>query len=242
MAVITDMVEYYSLDEASGNALGAHASKTATDTNTVTAGTGKVSGARDFEQSSSQYFTRSDSAFTFTGDFTVSVWVKPESLLSNAGGYGAGIASQMTSDSAGDWWVSADVDGAVVFAHWGNSGADTNGRRTTGASKLSNGNWAHVVCRNSGGTFTVWVNGVSESLTEDSTASGWGTQGFSIGRQYTGGTYHFDGLIDELGIWGAAKSNDDIAWLYNSGSGRSYADIVAEGEPEVGVPVGSALL
>ncbi len=36
-----------------------------------------------------------------------------------------------------------------------------------------------------------------------------------------------DGLIDETGIWSRVLTADEKAWLYNSGSGRSYAEITA---------------
>ena len=54
---------------------------TLTDTNTVGATTGKVSGARDFELSNSEYFTIADNAALSVGDvaFTVAAWVNLES-------------------------------------------------------------------------------------------------------------------------------------------------------------------
>lgn len=224
-ARISNLVAYYSLGEASGDALDDHASKTATDRNTVTADAGGIkAGARDFEQTNTEYFDRTDSAFSFTSDFSVSAWVKPESLAGNAGGYGAGIASYMSGDAAGDWWISADTSGEVVFAYFTTSGANATGLRYTGTGKLAITRWDHIVVRKSSSTFTIWVNGVSESFTSISTASGWSNLGFSIGRQYTSGTYHFDGLIDELSVFNAAISDADITYLYNSGAGRNYTE------------------
>ncbi len=37
-----------------------------------------------------------------------------------------------------------------------------------------------------------------------------------------------DGLIDEVGVWRRILTSGERTWLYNSGAGRSYADIVAE--------------
>lgn len=235
-AVITDLVAYYSLGEASGNALDAHSgAKTATQNGTIATTTGKVGNARDFEKgvddTDFNFFQRTDSAFSFpTSDFTLSVWVNPESLAGNTA-LGAGIAVYVTGDAQGDWWLGADPNGAVVFTHFGNAGADTNGRRFTANSLLANATWAHIVARHATGTFTVWVNGTSRSLTEASTGSGYTSFNFNIGRLQTSATYRFDGLIDELAIWSAAKSDADISWLYNAGAGRSYSDIVAEGSP-----------
>jgi hypothetical protein len=231
MAVIDNLVAYYSLGEASGDALDAHASKTATENNgAIASTTGKVGNARDFEQGSTQFFQRTDSDFLQTGDFTIQAWVKPEALAGNTGGYGAGILSHMSSETAGDWWLAVDSTGAVAFAHFATGGANAAGLHFTDASSLlADATWAHIVARRSSGTYTIWVDGVSRAFSNISTASGWGTLGFSIGRQYTSGGYLWDGLIDEAAVWSAAKSDADIAWLYNSGAGRSYADIVAEG-------------
>lgn len=49
MAIIDNLVSYWKLDEASGNALDAHGSNTLIETSgAIAAAGGKINGARDF--------------------------------------------------------------------------------------------------------------------------------------------------------------------------------------------------
>lgn len=49
---------------------------------------------------------------------------------------------------------------------------------------------------------------------------------FTIGSM--SGVYS-TGLIDEVAVWDRALTQDEIDWLYNSGSGRTYADLSGGG-------------
>lgn len=215
------LVAYYPLDEPSGSALDAHGSKDLTESGTVGAAAGKVAGARDFEDGGSDHFGRADGAFSFQGDFTAACWIRPETL-SGAPPEGRGVVGYMSGDNAGDWWLSARSDGALVFGHLANAAPDADGARRTAAGKVSDGVWAHVAVRKSGGAFAVFVNGTEVGWTGFSTGSGWADVGFSVGRQYTGTSYDWDGLIDEVGVWSRALSDAEVAQLYNSGAGLGY--------------------
>jgi hypothetical protein len=49
--------------------------------------------------------------------------------------------------------------------------------------------------------------------------------GFSFGAHADGQT-PLDGLLDDIGVWKRKLSDTEVTWLYNSGAGRSYAEIV----------------
>ena len=51
-----------------------------------------------------------------------------------------------------------------------------------------------------------------------------GTAYFAIG--FSGVTSNMDGLLDEVGFWKRTLTADERTWLYNSGNGRSYDNIV----------------
>ena len=233
-AILGKTLAYYSLDEASGaNATDASGGgRTLTQNNTVGTGAGASAGtgtSRDFTQSSLTYLQRTDSTFSRTGDFAVSACVNAESIVNNNTGSGAAIASYMSGDQAGDWWVSVGHDGWVQFGHFVTNGDNATGRRTTGPAKVGTSAWRHVVAMKAGSTFTVHVQNVSESLTETATNTGWSNIGFNIGRHYTDQSYHFDGLIDEQLVTSDDLTADEITFLYNGGNCRSWADIQNEG-------------
>jgi hypothetical protein len=230
MAVITDLVAYWSLDEASGNAIDAHAANDLTDTNTVGTATGKVADARDFETSATEYFTLADNAdMSLAGDtaFTVALWWKAETDPVSGG-------KALFAKSAGD---DASAEYAAYFATGspnisfrvgnGSSSAQVLSAESYGA--IDNTNWHFGVfthdpvanllkIRIDDGTPTTaaWSGGTQD-----------GANAFQLGA-YTAWGVAWDGLLDEVGFWKKALTSGEETWLYNSGNGRSYADIVAE--------------
>lgn len=234
--LLTDLLAYYKLDEASGDALDAHTgAKDLTDTNTVGAATGKINGGRDFEADTNEYFVRTDADFNMASagvaiDFTMSAWVNLETNDETTS-YGRGIFSYLTAESIGNWAVSirGGATNKIYLYHWESSGADADGRKAF-SSTLSTSTWYHIVARRSSGTYTVWVNGASQTAdTSLTTDSGWGTRNAVMGSMWIGGgsNYVLDGIIDELGIWKRALSDSDIATLYNSGSGYAYSNFTS---------------
>lgn len=226
MAVITSLVSYWALDEASGNAIDSHGSNTLTDNNTVAAATGKVSGARDFELDNTESFSVADNASLSVPDqdFSFAVWVNPESgaarneILSKGGASDLSYSLLRAANSGFSFYVSSGVgfqNGTFV---------------DSSAGAPSSGSWYFVVCWHdaTANTTNIQVNDGSV----DSTSFTFGTYDdvgdFALGQEPFYGNY-YDGLLDEVGFWKKVLTSTERTWLYNSGAGRSYADIVAEG-------------
>src|SRR3990167_7395409 len=76
----TGLISWWSLDEASGQRNDSHGSNHLTDNNTVLSAAGKVGNAADFEKSNSEFLSIADNPNLSTGDidFTIAIWVKPE--------------------------------------------------------------------------------------------------------------------------------------------------------------------
>lgn len=72
--------------------------------------------------------------------------------------------------------------------------------------------------------FTAWTN-----ATEGATGGG-GIVADTLTHIYFGGMAtggrNWDGIIDECGFWNRTLNSTEIAWLYNSGTGRTYDEIV----------------
>ncbi len=226
MAVIDNLVAYYSLNEASGDAVDAHGATTLTDTNTVGATTGKVAGCRDFEADNTEYFTAADNAALSVGDidFSWALWVQVETI----GGRSVLVKGNTNDMPYALQTFSSRFEFTVTsgsgFANEVDQFADSFGDIVAGV-------WNFVVMWHdaSANTVNIQVN----NGTVDSTSYSFGS--YDDGQAFWLGSYHgiraWDGLIDEAGFWKKVLTAGERTWLYNSGNGRSYSDIVAEGTP-----------
>jgi hypothetical protein len=232
MAVIDNLVAYYSLDEASGNAIDAHGANDLTDNNTVGAAAGLVSGARDFESGNNEHFNLADNADLSLGadtSFSWALWFKAEqdptasgrTLLSKSSGEDSGCEYSL--------WFDTGSSGQKISFRVGNGSSSAQALSESPYGVVDNTNWHFIV---------VWHDAAADTLNvqidnRSPVATAWsgGTQNgateFQLGH-YSAWGARWDGLLDEVGFWKKALTSDERTWLYNSGAGRSYADIVAE--------------
>lgn len=212
MSLLTDLVSYWKLDEASGNALDAHSSNDLTDNNTVGSATGKINNARDFESGSSEYFTGSTSAFSFDDeDFSVSFWINFETIANTfLVGQWDGINNKWLIYFPGDTVKFLTDD--VFF--------------NTGWTPAATGTWYHVVLvHDFTNTECLWyVNGSEVGSSAQRGVNPGTTTPFAVGGNAAGSVGYLDGLIDELGIWNRVLTPTEVSDLYNSGAGLSYEE------------------
>jgi hypothetical protein len=229
----TNLMWYFELEEASGTAVDAHNTGCGasgcdlTETSgTIPSATGKINNARDWEATAdSEYLLRTDHndlGIDTDQAFTFSVWVNMESdqafgsIVSKDIGSGAGRGYNLYWDGGTDKftfkiWSAAGTEYSVVWSATG-----------------SIATWYHVVAGRNATTDEIFI--VVNNGTPVTTA---GTAGQNEGGSVKVGAYHssttgfYDGLIDELAFWKRTLSATEIAHLYNSGAGRSYADLIA---------------
>ena len=220
MAVIDQLVAYWPLDEASGNAIDAHGNNDLADTNTVGSATGKVSGARDFEESANEYFTIDDNTDLSTGDidFTFQAWVNLESKTDHR-------------EICGKWanpsfeYNLRYVQSSDRFQFVVGAGGDSVLANTLGSPSAAT--WYHIIAWYDATANQIGI-AINDGAADTASFSGGapdGTSPFWLGNAFN---RPFDGLIDEVGFWKKVLTSTERTWLYNSGNGRSYADIVAE--------------
>lgn len=227
-----NLVAYWSLDEASGNAIDAHDNNDLTDNNTVAAQTGKVSGARDFEAANSEYFSRADNSELSTGniDFTCAAWVYLESKPAT---FPIAVGKFSALGDQREW---------AIFYHSGNdrlafiisTDGTAAGQTILEANNLgapSTATWYYVI---------VWHDSVNNTLniqvnngTTDSVAHSGGvldgTGPFQMGTLLDEAgvqSQFWDGLIDEVGFWKRVLTSDERTELYDGGNGRDYDYII----------------
>ena len=232
MAVIDNLIGDWELDEANGNALDSHGSNPLTDTNTV--GT-NGSGWRDFEADNSEYFSHGDNADLSTGhiDFSVETWVQMESKTIDR------CIVQKWDGTGTEWIIWYDQFGnfgtADRFGFLIHNGLSVIAAQANNLGSPSLSTPYQIIARVNATTKTISItvnDGTPNTNTYSANVDDTGA-GFYIGSN--GGTANYwDGLIQRTRFWKKELTDAEVTWLYNSGSGRSYADIVAEAGSAVG--------
>jgi hypothetical protein len=234
MAVIDNLIAYYSLDEGSGNAIDAHGSNDLTDTNTVGASaTAKQGTSRDFATGApGDYFNLADNADMGLGSddaFTWAGWARNRTDFQS----GTVVFGKWSSGGGNDGAYSLYIKGANFRYTF----AIANGSSVTEVSDTTvfptpAETWAFIVCWHDPSADKIFIQ-VNNDATPDEAAWSGGTHSsetnpFRLGHDSGAYGGSWDGLLDEWGFWKRVLTSDERTWLYNSGSGRSYANIVAE--------------
>ena len=231
-AVADDLTCYWPMDDASGaaaaNAVDANdASCDLANNASVGSATGVVSNARDFESADTDYLSAGDSAILSLGAdtaFSFAFWMNAESVT----GFRMPIIHKGAFGASDDEYLVEFDDSAGAFRFLVGDGA-TFGNVTETQPSTANAHFVVVWHDPTADTVNIAIN---NDATPASAAWSSGTQNtasaFQIGKAVGSGAA-FDGWLDEVGFWKKVLTSDERTWLYNSGSGRSYADIQAEG-------------
>ena len=215
----TNLVGNWSMDETSGTRADSHGSNDLTDNNTVGYATGVISNAASFIRANTESLSSSTQPITGTGARAEEFWFKTSSSEDMAFvSYGINVN--------GKWWRIRMENGAI----W---------QRVTGGAKewtntWNDGNWHHLVMQVDANStiddVVLYIDGTLQSSSGASTtrALDTGSANFYIGRESSGSVW-LDGDIDEYRHWNRVLAANEIAWLYNSGSGRSYSDLSGGG-------------
>ncbi len=144
-----------------------------------------------------------------TGTFTVTAWVRPDSLTqsSNGGGVGGTIIDQNEDGGLNGWNLGIRDDGRIWF--WGGGGDDLFSTSTVPLHE-----WTHIAVTYDGTNVRMYINGALDStqpLTITQGSSGF----FKIGA-LSWVTGFWKGKIDELYLYDHALSDSEIYQNYMS--------------------------
>lgn len=225
-ALHDNLISYYQLNEASGDALDSHGSNNLTDTNTVGSAAGLVGNARDFELGNTERFTHTDNADFSVGDiaFTFAGWFKLESTAQFMG-----LLGKSTDSTNREYLLYFDPPNNNSLRASVTHDGSTNSNIAIGLSLLTTGVWYYGLFQHDpvNNTLRVIVNdNWSDVPASHSTGVFNGTGNFYLGSVHGAGTLlDFDGLLDEWGYWKRLLTKSEITFLYNNGAGRAYADL-----------------
>lgn len=213
-SLLTNLVGWYTLEEASGNRVEASGRCALVPTNSPTNATGLIGNAASFTAASSQYIQLPFILTPISTTRSFSLWIKPTSTALASGRRG------ILSDGTGaDPNVNFQIElgnptaGKIGLYQNGNSSAQWG-------TALTAGNWYHLVAIMTSTSGTLYVNGTSV------VSLGSSSEGGNAGLIWLGLGYnaYYDGLIDEFGMWTRALTTAEIALLYNNGAGLTYAN------------------
>ena len=221
MALSDNLISYYSLDEASGDAIDAHSTNDLTETSgTIASASGKVGNCRDFEVGDTEYFTIADNTDFSTGDITFSMfaWVNAED-----GGFYPGIIGKDNFPTAREYRLYLHTNSLTPRLGVSSDGVNLDGIVAWG-SNLSTATWYFIAAGHSASANEIWisVDGGTPVTSAHSIGVADTTCAFNIGGE---AGFEWDGLIDEVAFF-KRDIRSDLASFYNSGNGLSYADIV----------------
>ena len=214
--LLNGLTVYYALSDTSDATGGG---LTLTNHNTVTFSAGKVGNAANFVATSSQYFSRADSAaFQMgTGDFSIACWAKFTATNNRE------ITTYGSSGSSG-YGIEMNGTGVVAFISDG-----ANNAFTTPIHAWNDGVW-HLICstvsRNAGagtGTMICYVDNSVESTKNFTSifASVNNANGFFMATDKDA-TNFADVSIDEVAIANRVWTAAEVALFWNSGNGTTY--------------------
>ena len=214
------MISYWKLDETSGNVYSDfYGTNNATSADTPTPTAGRVNGAQQFNGTSDKIAAPRIAAYDFSAStsFTFEAWIKHP--------VGSFISQEIILErkTTSSMYISLKFDGSTLLKFQVRNDASQS-YSVTGTFNLYDGNWHHVVgVRDAGlNQIRIYVDGVLRNTVAAVFTAGFtsSTAGIGIGCRNTPfDPYpsYFNGIIDEVAIYGIALNAATILKNYNNG-------------------------
>jgi hypothetical protein len=217
-SLLTGIVSYWSLDEASGNAIdAAGGGDNGTSYNVTQNVTGKINKAYAFNGTNSYIDIGNKSNLSLTSSGSISAWIYPTNITH--------MGMIVSKGNAGNDLNGFNLGFLYNTLYWelANSTTHLSGGYTI-AGHIVNNTWYLVTLTWDGSHVNLYLNGaavtapVAQTVTPVSSL-----YSFRIGARgdYLGSTL-FQGTIDEVGAWNRALSSTEVTGLYNAGAGLQY--------------------
>jgi hypothetical protein len=189
---------------------------TLTGFNNVTVGIGRISGCVSI--SSNAYLSRSSTNFNVgTANITTSVWINPTTYGSGGFSDYAGSVLDFRNNGSGLEWL-------LIFNSSGNLRVYQNSQTYQSTVKIPLNTWTNIILSRNAGTTSFYINGSLDGTFADSKnfISQVFTFGGPVDQPGNAAYLHYNGRIDEVGVWSRALTGAEIASLFNAGVGRTF--------------------
>lgn len=212
----TNIVEWWNLDELSGNRAGSINGLTLTDQNSVGNAAGANSSvAARYVSASSQNLLRTNEAALQLGDIDFSfvgwIYIEAYSYISIVNKWGDGGESE---------YLLYYDPVSTVFRLLLNAGAGNLPASTFGAPAFDTWNMVYADYDAANDLMRISVNGGAFNTGSLAGGAPVTTCPFSIGKVDT--SNFPNGRVQRVGFWKRKLTDAEISYLYNSGNGRSY--------------------
>jgi hypothetical protein len=233
--LLTNLVSYYSLDEASGNAIDVHGDNDGTVSGASRNNGGIVGNSYNFGSNQHVKINGVLGDVRNATQGTFSLWVKPSSSSKQ-------VILSFGDANANESIRLFQIDGGRLGVALTDGGSERWRVETSGAV-LSSGSWAHISVVQNGKPVLYVNNSVpAQSYKVSKDLDDWFSVCTSLDNARIGTLNAYNsgeslgwrGAIDEVGIWNRALTKDEIASLYNGGKGRGYpfdGEIVSPAPP-----------
>ncbi len=223
LPITAGLVEWWTLNEASGNRVGAKSGIIMAPTNNPVGVAGKIGNAVDFVRASSQYLSCVNPAIlnAFTASFSVQLWCNADALGSEDNWFWMAEQTMGTPNYAGVRTLTGNQwQGSVLSNNLAES-SSTNTGTVTAAT------WIHTVMVYSAitQTMTLYIDSVGASGSAMTGAATRAAPSALVLGSRLAGSQYVDGIADECAVWERALTPLDISYLYNGGAGRTYATL-----------------
>lgn len=221
-ALLTNLISYWKMDEASGTRADAHSTNdlTANGVGGIGATTGVINNAADFELDDTDFLTKTSNAALQTGniDFTIQVWVKAESKPTSMQIMGKWASGQKE-------YTLFYISGSDRFEFFVSS--DGSAQTSVAANNLGSPSTATWYCIHAWHDATndqigIAVNAGTADTSAYSSGVTAGTANLTFSQNDDGNNSYWDGPMDEAGFWKRVLTSQERTDLYNGGSGLSY--------------------
>lgn len=216
----TGLHSYYKMEDVNDYV----GSKNLTNVNSVTFTSGKVNNASNFIKASSQRLDIANADFCWgTANYSINLWFK-RNAVSNS--QYVLFGTQTTGSGTGGFNLGYGTAGAGKIAY--DNIARLNSTPSYTWTQDQNWHMVTIVARSSGTGKELYFDGTSVGTATSTDAPLQSNNPISFGARHIGtpDTY-YDGLIDEACIWSKSLSSQEIADLYNSGSGQTMVEAVS---------------
>jgi len=238
------LIAYYNFDEPSGSTI--NDSSTSAEHALIVGGEGDelsdglMSGAINFDGSDDKVQTVDGSSLILTGDYSFSVWVKPDATQNQW----AGIFSKTNAAGSVNHWTLQFNDHSsreIEIRH--GSGIWDTGLELADVADT----WSNIIIVRSGTTMTSYLNGAMVATGTLTTNPLSGAGHLNIGAERTfSNSYVYEGQIDELRIYDRPLNSSEVFnlatlgcdcleghWKMDDGSGTAVLDSSGEGRDGV---------